>query len=94
MGQSDKTQRVYEILLEQETEESGKAPIYNQLGYMKDNLDKYQEAITFAGINLKTPYFSHGQLYLVCSRVGTGKNLYVLAPNAKTKNIVYQTALQ
>jgi hypothetical protein len=32
--------------------------------------------------------FPHGQLYVACSRVGTGKNLYVLAPNPK--NIMHQ----
>jgi tetratricopeptide (TPR) repeat protein len=47
MGQFEKTQQVYEILLEQATEESAKAPIYNQLGYIKDELGEYQEAITF-----------------------------------------------
>jgi ATP-dependent DNA helicase PIF1 len=47
-----------------------------------------------AGINLETPCFSHGQLYVACSRVGTGKTLYVFAPDAKTKNVVYRTALQ
>jgi tetratricopeptide (TPR) repeat protein len=46
-GQSDKAQQVYQILLEQETEESGKAPIYGQLGWVKDVLGEYQEAITF-----------------------------------------------
>ncbi len=38
--------------------------------------------------------FSHGQFYLACARVATGKNLYNLASNAKTKNILYQTVLQ
>ena len=52
------------------------------------------QSLKVAGINLETPCFSHGQLYVACSRVGTGKNLYVFAPDAKTKNIVYQTALQ
>jgi tetratricopeptide (TPR) repeat protein len=47
MGQSDKAQQVYEILLEQETEESGKAPIYHQLGWTKYNQGEYQEAIRF-----------------------------------------------
>jgi ATP-dependent DNA helicase PIF1 len=52
------------------------------------------QSLKVAGVNLETPCFSHGQLYVACSRVGTGKNLYVLAPDGKTKNVVYRTALQ
>jgi ATP-dependent DNA helicase PIF1 len=52
------------------------------------------QSLKVAGVNLETPCFSHGQLYVACSRVGTGKNLYVFAPDRKTKNVVYQTALQ
>jgi ATP-dependent DNA helicase PIF1 len=52
------------------------------------------QSLKVAGVNLETPCFSHGQLYVACSRVGTGKNLYVFAPDGKTKNVVYQTALQ
>jgi tetratricopeptide (TPR) repeat protein len=47
LGQSDKAQEVYQILLEQATKESEKAPIYHQMGLANDNLGKYQEAITF-----------------------------------------------
>jgi hypothetical protein len=47
-----------------------------------------------AGITLETPCFSPGQMYVACSRVGTGKQLYVFAPDAKTKNVVYRIALQ
>jgi tetratricopeptide (TPR) repeat protein len=47
MGQPKKAQQVYEILLEQKTEESEKAPIYNQLGSVKYKQGEYQEAITF-----------------------------------------------
>ena len=52
------------------------------------------QSLKVAGVNLETPCFSHGQLYVACSRVGTGKNLYLLAPDGKTKNVVYRTALQ
>ena len=47
MGQPQKAQQVYEMLLEQETEERRKAPIYHQLGWMKDEQGEYQEAIAF-----------------------------------------------
>jgi tetratricopeptide (TPR) repeat protein len=47
MGQFQKSQQVFEVLLEQATDDSGKAPIYNQLGLMKDSQGEYKEAITF-----------------------------------------------
>ena len=47
MGQSDKAQEVYEVLLDQTTNESEKAPIYHQLGGVKYNQGEYQEAIIF-----------------------------------------------
>jgi tetratricopeptide (TPR) repeat protein len=49
MGHPEKAQRVYEILLRQETEESAKAPIYGQLGLVKDQQGEYQEAVRFYG---------------------------------------------
>ena len=52
------------------------------------------QSLKVAGINLGSPCFSHGQLCVACSRVGTGKNLYVFAPDGKTRNIVYETALR
>ena len=47
MGQFQKSQQVYEVLLDQATNEEGKAPIYHQLGIMKRNQGEYKEAITF-----------------------------------------------
>ena len=53
MGQPAKAQQVYEILLEQATEERSKAPIYNQLGVMKDDLGEYPEAIAYYEKSIK-----------------------------------------
>jgi ATP-dependent DNA helicase PIF1 len=52
------------------------------------------QTLKVAGLNLMEPCFSHGQLYVGCSRVGTPKNLFIYAPNNKTKNVVYPLALK
>lgn len=52
------------------------------------------QTLKVVGLNLTNQCFSHGQLYVACSRVGTPKNLIVYAPNGKTKNIVYPLALE
>ena len=48
------------------------------------------QSLENVGLNLDTPVFSHGQLYVGCSRVGNPKNL---TPGGKTKNVVYPEAL-
>lgn len=51
------------------------------------------QTLKVAGLQLEEPCFSHGQLYVGCSRVGSPNSLYVNAPGGKTKNIVYYEAL-
>lgn len=48
------------------------------------------------GVYLKYQVFSHGQLYVACSRIGKPSVLYVFTnnTNSKTKNVVYHRALQ
>ncbi|XP_067134502.1 ATP-dependent DNA helicase pif1-like [Centruroides vittatus] len=45
------------------------------------------------GIDLKHSCFSHGQLYVACSRVGNLKNLYMDTLDNKMKNVVYKQVL-
>ena len=45
-------------------------------------------------INLEYPCFSHGQIFVACSRVGKRSALFVYLPEGKTKNIVYHQALK
>lgn len=52
------------------------------------------QSLQVCGLNLQNPCFSHGQLYVACSRVGKPADLFVYAPNGQTKNIVYPRALQ
>lgn len=52
------------------------------------------QSLQVCGLNLENPCFSHGQLYVACSRVGKPSNLFMCALDSKTKNIVYQQAVQ
>jgi tetratricopeptide (TPR) repeat protein len=53
LDQFDKAEEVYQILLEQTSEESEKGRIYHQLGWANRNLGKYKEAVTFYGKSLE-----------------------------------------
>ena len=46
------------------------------------------------GLDLSTPCFSHGHLYVACSRVGKPSSLFVLAKDGLTKNIVHAIAIR
>ncbi|GBL79097.1 hypothetical protein AVEN_92353-1 [Araneus ventricosus] len=51
------------------------------------------QSLKIVGLDLLRPCFSHGELYVGCSRVGNADNLYILVPNGRTKNIVYPETL-
>lgn len=52
------------------------------------------QTLSLAGLDLRDDCFSHGQFYVACSRVSSASNLFILATEGKTKNIVYREILQ
>ncbi|CAF0906927.1 unnamed protein product [Adineta steineri] len=47
MGQFDKAEDIYQVLLDQTKDDQDKAPAYHQLGLLKGSQGKYEEALTF-----------------------------------------------
>ena len=41
------------------------------------------------GVDLSTACFTHGMLYVAASRIGSSRKLHILAPNQRTRNVVY-----
>ncbi|CAF0760267.1 unnamed protein product [Adineta steineri] len=74
MGQLDKAEDIYQILLDQTKDDKNKSDIYHQLGYIKDDQGKYQEALTFyeksLNIRQKTLLSNHPDLASSYNNIG------------------------
>jgi ATP-dependent DNA helicase PIF1 len=57
-----------------------------------------RQTLNWVGLYLSTPVFSHGQLYVACSRVTSRKNLKILISKRQgenvTRNVVYPEIFQ
>ncbi|CAF1250118.1 unnamed protein product [Adineta steineri] len=71
IGQFNKAEDLYNVLLEQTSDEGGKALYYNQLGYVKDNQGDYEKAIWYYEQALK---IQEKSLPLNYSHLGTTYN--------------------
>ena len=52
------------------------------------------QSLEKSGIDRNTDCFSHGQLYVACSRVGKPDNLSIWTDNETAKNVVYSQVLR
>ena len=46
------------------------------------------------GVDLSEMCFSHGQMYVACSRTGSPENLYMLTRNGQSRNVVFKEVLR
>ena len=52
------------------------------------------QSLELCGLYLHTDCFSHGHLYVACSRVANPDNLFIYTEIGTTKNIVYPQVLE
>jgi len=52
------------------------------------------QSLEKCGIDLNTDCFSHGRLYVGCSRIGKPDNLFICTDNGTAKNVVYPQVLR
>ncbi|CAF1414275.1 unnamed protein product [Adineta steineri] len=74
IGQLDKAEELYNVLLEQTSDEDEKATYYNQLGFINSNQKDYEKAIWYfkqgLEIQQKTLYSNHPLLATLYNNIG------------------------
>ncbi|CAF1178755.1 unnamed protein product [Adineta steineri] len=95
MGQFHKAEEIYQVLLDQTNDDENKAPIYHQLGMLKRNRGKYEEAHTFYEKSLalyqKTLHPNHPDLASSYNNIGL---VYENMDNYSKARTFYERAVQ
>ncbi|XP_014776285.1 uncharacterized protein LOC106873444 [Octopus bimaculoides] len=52
------------------------------------------QSLQVVGLDLAQQVFTHGQLYVGCSHIGSPHNLFICGNPGNTRNVVYKEALQ
>jgi tetratricopeptide (TPR) repeat protein len=95
IGESEKAEEVYEDLVGQSKNKSGKGSVYNQIGWAKYNKGEYKEAIRFyeksLKIKKKTLPVNHPDLATLYSNIG---NVYYNMNEPQNALSSYEKALE
>jgi tetratricopeptide (TPR) repeat protein len=95
IGHLDKAEKVYKLILQQTSDESEKTAVYHQLGRIKDNQGRYEEAITFYEQSLeiyqKTLPPTHPSLTMSYNNIG---NVYTNIGDYAKALLYYEKALE
>ncbi|CAF3963830.1 unnamed protein product [Adineta steineri] len=95
IGQFHKAEEIYQVLLDQTNDDENKAPIYHQLGMLKRNRGKYEEAHTFYEKSLalyqKTLHPNHPDLASSYNNIGL---VYENMDNYSKARTFYERAVQ
>ena len=51
------------------------------------------QTLKAVGVDLSSPCFSHGQMYVAFSRAGNSNSLFIMSENNRSRNVVYHEVL-
>ncbi|CAF1415492.1 unnamed protein product [Adineta steineri] len=95
IGQLDKAEELYNVLLEQTSDEDGQATYYNQLGFINSNQEDYEKAIWYfkQGLEIQQKTLPLNHLYLATLYNNIGLVYYNMGEYSKALSY-YEKALE